>query len=338
MLCLALALAAVAPAARAGSVSSTILGYFPKDIGEFGYLDLKTARQAPWFAQLQNQILPGQFRQFTMFLTGAGIDPNTQVNEIVWGAVNAPPPAPDAAAAAAAAGADASQPPQIVGEQIVGIATGNFSPDQTEQYYVKQQLPRISVRGYTLYAFGAGVSPTEMCFFYFDPNTAAFGHRALLEKMIAVHFGDEDSFLANSKLFPLVNEVNGEATFWEAMDQGYTHLGISQLLPEAAQFPGADALLSRVQSMTVAVDTDNGLDAKVTPVCGSAGDALTLAQLLQAGLLFKRYQQAQSNPDMAQVIDATSVSADGDHLKIRTQISSDLVRALLDRGSFSLRM
>jgi hypothetical protein len=156
--------------------------------------------------------------------------------------------------------------------------------------------------------------------------------------MIAVRFGDEESFLANSNLFPLVNEVNGDATFWAAMDQSYTHLGISQLLPEASQFPGADALLSRVKSMTVTVDADSGLDAKVTPICGSASDALTLAQLLQAGLLFKRYQQAQTNPDMARVIDATSVSADGDHLKIHTQLSDDLVRALLDRGSFSLRM
>jgi hypothetical protein len=336
--CLALALAAHAPAARASSFSSRLLGYFPKDIGEFGYADLKTARQAPWFAQFQSQILPPQFRQFTQFLSGAGIDPNSQVNEIAWGAVNSSSTHSDSGAAGAASGSDPSQPPQIVGEQIVGIAVGNFTPELTDQYYAKQQMPRISVRGYTIYAFGAGVSPTEMCFFYFDPSTAAFGHRALLEKMIGVSFGDEESFLANSTLFPLVNEVNGDATIWAALDQNYAHLGISQLLPESAQFPGADALLSRVKSMTVKVDADHGLDAQVTPICGSPGDALTLAQLLQAGLLLKRYQQAQSNPDMARVIDATSVSADGDHLRIRSQISDDLLQSLLARGAFSLRM
>jgi hypothetical protein len=334
--CLALALAAHAPAARAGSVSTTLLGYFPKNIGEFGYADLKTARQAPWFAQFQNQVLPPQFRQFTQFLTGAGIDPNTQVNEIMWGAVNSSDP--DASASPAPAGGDASQAQQIVGEMIVGIAVGTFTPDLTDQYYKKQQMPTITIRGYTVYAFGAGVSPTDMCFFYLDPNTAAFGHRALLEKMIAVRMGDEDSFLENSKLFPVVNEVNGDATIWAAMDQNYTQLGIRQLLPEAAQFPGADALFARVKSMTVEVQADSGLDAQVTPVCGSTNDALTLAQLLQAGLLYKRYQQAQSNPDLAQVIDATTVSADGDHLKIRMQISSDLLHALLERGTFSLRM
>jgi len=334
--CLALALAAHAPAARAGSASTTLLGYFPKNIGEFGYADLKTARQAPWFAQFQNQVLPSQFRQFTQFLSGAGIDPNLQVNEIMWGAVNNP--APDPNASAAPAGGDAAQAQQIVGEMIVGIALGSFTPDLTDQYYKKQQMPTITIRGYTIYPFGAGVSPTDMCFLYFDPNTAAFGHRALLEKMIAVRTGDEESFLENSKLFPLVDEINGDATIWAALDQNYTRLGIRQLLPEAAQFPGADALLSRVKSMTVEVQADSGLDAQVTPVCGSASDALTLAQLLQAGLLYKRYQQAQSNPDLAQVIDATTVSADGDHLKIRTQISGDLLHTLLERGTFSIRM
>jgi len=335
--CLALALAGHAPAARAGSLSSSLLGYFPKDVGELGYADLKTARSAPWFAQFQSQILPGQFRQFTQFLAGAGIDPNTQVNEIAWGAVNTPPPAPNSADAPPP-GPDAPQKPQIVGEQIVGVAVGNFTPDVTDQYYAKQQMPRIDIHGYTVYAFGAGVSPTDLCFFYFDPTTVAFGHRALLERMIAVRSGDEDSILSNSKLFPMINEVNGDATIWAVMDQSYTHLGISQLLPEASLFPGADALFARVQSMTVKVDADNGLDAVVIPVCGSASDALTLAQLLQAGLLFKRVQIAQSNPDMARVIDATTVSADGDHLKIHTQLSDDLLHALLEKGTFNLRM
>ena len=335
LLSLLLALTAVPLPVRAGSLSSTVLGYFPKNLGEFGYADLKSARQAAWFSQFQSQVLPPQFRMFTQFLSNAGVDPNTQVDEIAWGAVNNPAPSTNAAPGATASTDDA---PQIVGEQIVGIATGNFTPSATDQYFAKQQMPRITVRGYTLYAFGAGVSPTDLCFMYFDPNTAAFGHRALLEKMIAVRFGDEDSFLANTTLFPLVNELNGESTIWAAMDQSYTHLGIGQFLPEAEQFPGADALLGRVKSMTVSADADSGLDIKVTPVCGSASDALTLAQLLQAGLLFKRYQQAQSNPDMARVIDNTTVSADGDRLKIETQLSDDLLRALLNRGAFNVRM
>ena len=72
------------PRAQAGSLSTDIIGMFPKDVGEFAYADMRAARSRPWFPQLRDQLLPGNFRQFEQFLTSAGIDPNTQVDEMAW--------------------------------------------------------------------------------------------------------------------------------------------------------------------------------------------------------------------------------------------------------------
>src|SRR6202011_1113509 len=72
---------------RAGSVGADLLGLFPKDSGEVAYADLKQARQFPWFSQLKQQMLPAKFREFEQFLTSAGVDPNTQVTELVWAVV-----------------------------------------------------------------------------------------------------------------------------------------------------------------------------------------------------------------------------------------------------------
>src|SRR5215468_12241961 len=63
------------------------IALFPKEVGEFGYADLKKARTVKWFAQLQQQVLPERFKQFEKFLAAAGIDPNSQVEELVWGLV-----------------------------------------------------------------------------------------------------------------------------------------------------------------------------------------------------------------------------------------------------------
>jgi hypothetical protein len=331
---LALGLAGVA---RAGSVSGSVLGMFPKNVGEVGYADLKTARQAAWFAQFEGQVLPTRFSHFERFLTSAGIDANKQVDELVW-AVASPSPPPSSGGAAPSAGDAAAQLQKFSGEQVVGIALGNFSPDAVDSFFTKQKLPTASVRGYTLYAFGSGVSPGDLFFFFLDANTVAFGHRELLETMIDVHFGDEESFQSNESLYPLVNEINGQGTLWAALDKKYAQLSIGRLMPEAAQFPGAADLLARVKSMTLTIQMDSGMDAQVTPQCASAGDAMTLAELLQAGLLFKRYQAATTNPDFARAIDATSVSADGDHLKIHTQLSDDLLQTLLQRNAFALQM
>ena len=72
----------------ASSLNTSVIGMFPKDVGEFGYVDLKAARQYSWFPQLREQLLPSRFRQFEQFLTSAGVDPNTQVDELTWGAIS----------------------------------------------------------------------------------------------------------------------------------------------------------------------------------------------------------------------------------------------------------
>ncbi len=333
--CLALALAGVA---RAGSLSASVLGMFPKNVGEIGYADVKTARQASWFRQFEAQVLPVRFSYFERFVTSAGLDLSKQVDEIAWAAAAAPTPPPGSAADAAAAGAPPAAPQKFTGEEVVGIALGNFTPDVIDQFFKAQKLPTVTVRGYTLYAFGSGVSPGDLFFFFLDQNTLAFGHREPLESLIAVHFGDEESFLANDTLSPLVDEVNGDGTLWEAMDRNYAQTAIGRMLPDLAQFPGANTLLARVKGMTVTMQTDPGMDAQVMPLCASADDAVTLAQLLQAGLLYKHYQTAQTDPDMARVIDGTSVSANGDHLKIRTQIPDDLLLSLLRNNAFATHM
>ncbi len=72
---------------RAGRLGADIIALFPKEIGEFAYADLKKARTLKWFSQLQEQMLPDRFRQFEKFLASAGVDPNSQVDELAWGLV-----------------------------------------------------------------------------------------------------------------------------------------------------------------------------------------------------------------------------------------------------------
>src|SRR5437773_5625605 len=71
--------------ARAGRLSPDIIALFPKEIGEFAYADLKKARSLKWFPQLQEQMLPDRFRQSDKCLASAGVDANSQVDELAWG-------------------------------------------------------------------------------------------------------------------------------------------------------------------------------------------------------------------------------------------------------------
>jgi len=315
--------------AVAGTLGADKLALFPKETGELGYADMKKARTMKWFPQLQEQMLPANFKQFEKFLASAGVDPNSQVEELAWGLV------PEGLTAKTEQAGSSAVP---TGEQVVGVALGNFTPDATKTYFKQQKLPTFEVRGYTLYAFGTGSGANDLFFLYFDSSTAAFGHRKLLEEMIEVHFGQEDSLLRNDKLFPLVSEANGTGIVWTVLNPAYTRLAMQQLAPEVQQFPEAAKLITRMQNMIISVNAGDGIDGKFSAVCGSVDDANALGQLIQAGMLYKRYQATKDNPDLAQMLDQASVTPAGDRVVLHLSLSDAQMTSLIQHNTFALKM
>jgi hypothetical protein len=314
--------------ARAGGIGNDIIALFPKNTGEFAYANLKKARTLPWFSKLQEQMVPERFRQFEQLMASAGVDPNTQVDEIAWGLV-----APHSDGDSSTGGSGPS------GEQIVGVALGNFQPDSAAQFFKAQKLPTFKSHGYTLYAFGTGAGPNDLFFFFIDSNTAAFGQRSELENLIAIRYGEEEGLLRSDRLFPLINEANGSGAVWAVLDPSYTRLAISQLAPDVQAFPDAQKLISRMQSLIITMDSSgSGVDGHFQAVCGSTEDANTLGQLLQAGFLYERYQESQKNPDLAQLLDQVQVTPAGDRVDLRMSLTDDQMSSLIRRNTFVLKM
>jgi hypothetical protein len=311
------ALCALPQRAHADSLSTAVIGMFPKEMGEFAYADLKSARKFPWFPQLREQLLPSRFRQFEQFLASAGVDPNAQVDELAWGAIGGT---------------------KGGGEEIVGVALGEFDPSASEDRFKHQKLPMLDLHGYHLYAFGTGTAAGDILFTFIDSNTAAFGHRSAVEKLIDVRTGVAESLLRNDHLFPLINESNGSGLIWAVLDQNYTRLAVQQLLPQAGQFVQATVIINRMKAMTISVQADSGVDARFQAVCGSTDDANLLAAALQAGILYRRYQEAQDHPDLAGALDQIRVSPSGDRLKVDAPVSQDQLLSLIRTRAFAVPM
>jgi hypothetical protein len=311
---------------RAGSVGSDILTLFPKDSGEVAYADLKQARQFPWFAQLKEQMLPPKFREFEQFLTSAGVDPNTQVTELVWALVQDK------------VNADSKGGSVPASEQIVGIALGQFQPSSAEAYFTAKKLPVVKIRTFSLFAFGGGSGPNDLFFFFIDSNTAAFGQRQQLEKLISVRFGETQGLYANTEMSALVDQANGGGTVWAVLSPAYARLAMQQLVPETSQFPAAAQLTSKLKALTIAVKGGAGVDAKFEAVCGSTDDANTFAALLQAGLMYKKYQVGNTNPDLGQLLDSAQITPAGDRLDLKLSLTNDQMQSLIRRNTFVVAM
>jgi hypothetical protein len=310
---------------RAGSLGSDILTMFPKDSGELAYANLKEARAFPWFNQLKEQMLPAKFREFETFLGSAGIDPNTQVTELAWAMV------PTKSTAEGGGSVPST-------DQIVGVALGQFQPATAEAYFASKKLPIVKVRTFSLFAFGGGSGPNDLFFFFIDSNTAAFGQRQQLEKMIGVRYGEGQGLYSNTDFSALVDAANGSGTVWAVLNPAYTRLAMQQLVPETSQFPAANQLTSKLKAMTISVKGGSGVDAKFEAVCGSTDDANTFAALLQAGLMYRKYQVGSTNPDLGALLDSAQIAPAGDHLAVKLNLTDDQMQSLIKRNTFVVAM
>jgi len=316
-------------AAKAQHLGNDTIALFPKNIGEFAYANLKQARSQKWFPQLQEQMLPERFRQFERFLASAGVDPNSQVEEVAWGLI-----AEGVSAKTEGTGSTAVP----TGEEIVGVALGSYNPDSTEAFFKQQKLPTFKSHGFTMFAFGSGSGPNDLFFLFIDSNTAAFGHRTELEKMLNVRYGGEEGLMRNDNLFPLINETNGSGVVWAVLNPAYTRLAMKQLAPQIQQFPEAAKLITRLQNLMIGIQASSGIDGKFQAVCGSPDDANTLAQLIQLALLYQQVQAKQQNPDFAQLLGQAQVTPGGDRVTLRMSLSDDQMAALIKKNTFALKM
>jgi hypothetical protein len=316
-----------APTPRAAALSSDVISMFPSTIGEFAYADLRQARQFPWFAQLKEQMLPAKFRQFEQFLTAAGMDPDTQVQEVAWGLV----------ATGVSSGAAATGVP--TGEQIVGVALGDFQPAAVKTYFANKKSAAIQVRGYTLYAFSGAAGTGDLFFMFLDANTAAFGQRSLLEKVIDVRLGQQQNVMSNATLYPLINQSNGHGMVWAVLNPSYARLALQQLLPQAAQFPQAAQLLANIQSLVIRIQNSSGIQADFQANCANANDATTMGSVLQAGLMLGRYQAtSKNNATLGQLLDTARINPNGNQLTVSLSLTNDQVVALIQSKTFALQM
>ena len=326
---MAAVLLSAAEICSAQRVGPDTIALFPKNVGEFAYANLKQARSQKWFPQLQEQLLPERFRQFEKFLASAGVDPNSQVEELAWGLI-----AEGVTAKTEGTGSTAVP----TGEEIVGVAMGSYNPESTEAYFKAQKLPTFKSHGFTMYAFGSGAGASDLFFLFLDSNTAAFGHRSVLEKMLEVRYGGAEGLLRNDKMYSLINEANGSGVVWAVLNPAYTRLAMKQLAPQIQQFPEAAKLVTRMQNLILNIQASGGIDGKFQAVCGSTDDANTLAQLMQLAMVYQQYQAKQQNPDLADLLGQAQINPSGDRVVLRLSLTDDQMTSLIKKNTFALKM
>jgi hypothetical protein len=301
----------LAPAlAEATALDTSVVEMFPKDVTQISYLDLKTARQLPWFPIAEQTLLPLRLRKLEIFLSGTGLDVETQVDTLAWGTVSAT---------------------KNHEEGMVGVAIGHFSPSAVENYFSDNNLPTFDQEGVRLLDIGG--APGDLFLVFLDSTTAAFGERAALERLLAVRFQGNESFAENPVLYPLVRDTHQDSLTWTIWNKDYARTAVQHLLPQASRVPQAALLLNDIQSMEFEVANSDDLSARSEIRCSTPTEAITLAALLQAGIVYREHESAQSGSQPSGIFDGIRVTAYATRVEIEIPLGPDQLDSALRSGN-----
>jgi len=309
---LAAAFAAGHPAA-AQALPPQVQALYPQQTGEVVFADLRALRGSRHYAQIKAQVLPERFRQLEQFGMILGIDFETEVHQLSWGFVGSP--------------ASAS---------FAGVAEGDFNSAEVERKARAARLPLSRVNGAPVVVMGTNQEGKSFVFAFPDRATAIFGYRDTVEEMLTRRNEGGPNVTNNATVKAVMDEVNGKAPLWVALDNPYTVLAVKQMLPEAVKLPGFDTLSARLRTASLRFELRDGLKGTAAVRCESSADSVLLSTLLQAALTYQGYQLGEKNPELARAVKEVTLDRQEERLNVAMSIrDADLV-TLLQKNTLTL--
>jgi len=318
---LLLVIALASPTLYAGSLDSSVLGMFPKDVTQIGYADLSEARELPWFPQFEAQAAPVSLYEFERFLEAAQLQQTPVITQVAWGRIDSVMKTP----------ADAIPPGA---GQLLGVGLGHFDADAIRSAVQRLHLNSIQDGGTktTLYAAGIGPGVADTYFALVGDGVIAFGTEASLRRLVNTSSGGEPSVLTDEAMMTMIGQVNGSGTFWHVARGAGSQAMLGQVLPGGSRAPQIAALLATVKSVSINVSLTSEVQVTMEAEVRSANDARMLAQLSQLALLYKQQQVAASGSDSKQVFSGAQVSPNGSRVEISFQLTNEQLQNLIEHN------
>ena len=321
-------LAGARPAA-AQSLPNQVLALYPQRTGELVYVDATALRRSSHYPRIKAQVLPERFRNLEQWTTALGIDFESQVRQMSWAFI----PAESGAAAAQNAGAN-----DATGIGFVGVAEGQFSLADVEARARGLKLAVRKPGGVTIVSLGKSEQGGEFVFAFLDVATAAFGSRTAVEEIVARRAQGGSSVLDNPALRDAITQLNSSRSpVWFALDRRFSQLAMRQMLPEASQVQGFDAVAGRVLGSTLRLDLRNGLQSTSTVRCADSSDALLLSSAAQAAFAYQALRVRDSSPELAQAFSQVRVNRNDTRLDVEFALPESQFASLLAKNGLTIK-
>ena len=330
---LVLLVVATLPAAfhsQGASLDSSVIGMFPKNTQDFGYANLSKARELSWFPQFEAQMVPVSLFGVEQLLKSIQIQQTSPIDEVAWANVDSREG--EAALSSSKGSADGNRQPVVV-------AIGNFDAARIQTFVDSKKIPSVQIGDYTLYPADTGPGANDVFFAVLDAQTMVVGSLEPLKRVLKTRDGEEENLLQNAPMMSLIEKENGEGIFWDVLDRSSAGSAIRRLVPGAASFSQSRDLIGKVSVLLITVKAVDDIELHFQAACDSPSNALVVSQLLQAGVLMRRYQLKDLNDsEIESLFDALRIAPDGNLVDIALELTNEQITNLIEHNIFVMRM
>ena len=276
----------------------------PSDIQQIISVDYRALRSSDTAMALKAQVLPENLKQFEGALKGVGVDPEKDVDQLIFASYRVPKQ----------------------GVRIVGIAQGLFP---VKSFNKKMALRKIKPRKYrdaALYPMSGGMEMT-----FLDDSTLLFGDITAIEGALDARDGYATGLDSNSQMADMIPSVDSGAV-WSILDQQGTQNMMRSALGEASGLADYDTIKKRLLGSRYQMNFANGVNFDLDVLTSDSMTAATLSSLVKAGMMYKKMN---ASPIEKVAMESMTVDSDNSNLQLHFKTDDKKFQSLMQSDLFA---
>jgi len=288
--------------ALSAPLATAALNVIPKEVQQIISVDYRSLKASPTALALKDRVLPANIKDFETALRGVGIDPEKEVETLVFVSFRS----------------DGSL-------HMVGVAQGSFS-SKAVLLRLRRKKIRPSKYGDSLLYPVSGMNMN-----FLDDSTMLFGDSVSIRAALDAQNGQVETVTANTQVMDLISGADS-GPVWSVLDAAGTQYMMRSALGDAAGLADYESVKKRLLGSRYSMDFNGGVNFDLDVVTSDTFTAAALSSLMKAGVMFRR-MSASGAEKVA--LENVAVNSDKDRLQVRFKTDDKKFQSLLQSDLFA---
>jgi len=276
----------------------------PADLLQLISVDYRALKDSPTAMALKQQLMPDNIKQFEVALKSIGIDPEKDVDTLVFASFRA----------------------GKQGVRGIGVASGPFN--------MKAVLKKMKLQNYKPKKYGTNyVYPMDGGFVmtFLDDSSLLFADPTAIKFALNTKDGQELGLDTNGTMADMMSNVDS-APVWSILDQQGTQNMMRSALGDASKVADYETIKKRILGSRYMMNFNSGVNFDLTVLTSDSMTAGTMSSLVKAGILYKKMS---ATPAEKIAVDNTTVDSDGSNLSVHFKASDAQFQSLMHSDLFA---